>query len=139
MLISNYVHSIDTKSRVFIPAKFRLDLGLRFYVCYWELDGCLRAYNEAEWAELNEKLDKLTVKTVSVKRKILGEAAEVEMDSQGRFLLPEKLRDRVGITDSVQFVGMNKWVELWKPEKYEETVTAESEVDMSEVLSELGI
>ena len=139
MLVSSYVHNIDAKSRVFVPARFRLDLGVHFYVCYWEVDGCLRAYNEDEWAALNEKLNMLNVKTVNVARKILGEAAEAEMDSQGRILLPEKLRNRAGISEKVQFVGMNRWVELWEPDKYESVISADDGLDVADVLSSLGI
>ena len=138
MLASSYVHNVDTKSRVFVPARFRLDLGLHFYICYWEVDGCLRAYNEDGWAELNEKLNNLTVKNVNVARKILGCSEPVDMDAQGRILLSEQLRKRAGIGDQVEFVGMNRWVELWKPEKYEAVINDDS-IDMREVLSELRI
>ena len=139
MLVSSYVHNIDAKSRVFVPARFRLDLGLHFYVCYWEVDGCLRAYSEEKWKELTDKLKTLTVKKVSAARKIVGEADPVDMDSQGRILLSEKLCRKVGITEQVQFVGMTDWVELWKPEKYDEIINDDSGEDLADILTELGI
>ncbi|MBQ4313195.1 MAG: division/cell wall cluster transcriptional repressor MraZ [Clostridia bacterium] len=119
MLIGGYLHSVDAKGRVFIPAKLRQDLGSTFYVNDG-IDDCIRAYNETEWQKVMELLNQGTVESNNMRRRILSHTYDVTVDAQGRILLPEELRREVGITDQVKIVGMIEWVEFWNPDRYNE-------------------
>ncbi len=138
MLIGSYLHNVDAKGRVFIPAKFRLDLGSHFYI-YRSHDGCIRAYAEEEWNEVLEKLRHSTVKSNQLRRRILSSTVEVEMDTQGRVLIPEELRRAALIIDKVKIVGMAGWVEFWNPEKFDLLDSLEDEEEDIELMHELGM
>ncbi|MBE6754186.1 MAG: division/cell wall cluster transcriptional repressor MraZ [Ruminococcaceae bacterium] len=115
MLVGKYLHNVDTKGRVFVPAKFRTGLGDKFYMLR-SIDGCIRAYNEEEFSKMMARVNSATLRNVNSKRKLLASVVEVDMDSQGRVVLSEELRASVGITDKVSIIGMGEWVELWQPE-----------------------
>lgn len=138
MLVGNFLHNIDAKGRVFIPAKFRLDLGSHFYI-YRSHDGCIRAYGESEWNVVLEKLKSSTVKSNKLRRRILSSTVEVEMDTQGRILIPEELRKYALIIDKVRIVGMADWVEFWNPEKFEIIESQDDEEEDIELMHELGM
>jgi len=138
MLIGSFLHNVDTKGRVFIPAKFRLDLGSHFYV-YRSHDGCIRAYGEAEWKLVLDKLKNSTVKSNQLRRRILSSTVEVDMDSQGRVLIPEELRKFALIVDKVKIVGMADWVEFWNPDKFDLLDRMENEEEDVELMHELGM
>lgn len=138
MLVGSYLHNVDAKGRVFIPAKFRLDLGSRFYV-YRSHDGCVRAYSEEEWSAVIEKLKNSTVKSNQVRRRILSTTVEVEMDTQGRVLIPEELRSFAMIIEKVRIVGMAEWVEFWNPEKFDRVMNEDDEEADIELMDQLGM
>lgn len=138
MLIGSYLHNVDAKGRVFIPAKFRLDLGSHFYI-YRSHDGCIRAYAEEEWKEVVEKLKHSTVKSNQLRRRILSSTVEVEMDTQGRVLIPDDLRRAAMIIDKVKVVGMADWVEFWNPERFELLASEEDEDEDIMLMHELGM
>ena len=131
MLIGGAVHNVDPKGRVFIPSKFRMDLGSRFYACKW-FDGCIRGYNEKEWLNFMDKIAKLPITANQVQREICQSTAELDMDVQGRVMLPEDLRRHAGITTDTKIIGMGEWVEFWNPATASglgEGITAEQSVE----------
>ena len=136
MLVGDYTHNVDAKGRVFVPAKFRLVPGQRFYMCRG-VGGCIRAYSEEEFAKVVELLDSATVRDIKAKRRVLASTVDVDMDSQGRVLLPETLRQKVGITDKVRIIGMSTWMEFWQPELYDE-VMGDDNADEEEELDFLA-
>jgi len=90
-LTGQYQHSIDAKGRVFIPAKLREELGETFYVTMG-MDSCLSVYSDASWAKFTEKFESLPYTKTKAMRPLFANAAKCEPDSQGRILLPQKLR-----------------------------------------------
>lgn len=138
MLVGSYEHSVDAKGRVFVPSKFRLDLGVHFYL-FKSHDGCIRAYSESQWANVLNKLADTTAKSLKVKRRILATTVEVDMDGQGRVLLPEELRLGTMIFDRAKIVGMGQWAEFWNPERYEQVLLSESEEEDIEMLESIGL
>ena len=86
-LIGKYQHNIDAKGRLFIPAKFREQLGDVFYVTIG-LDGCLSVYSDSKWEQLLEKYDTLSLAQARKVRVLFANAAECQPDSQGRILIP---------------------------------------------------
>lgn len=138
MLTGKYNHTVDSKGRVFIPAKFRADLGQQVtvsiifgkYIC---------VYADSEWEKFIEKLDvfcaegKLSEKNF---RLIMSSAQNVEVDSQGRIIIGEKQRNHAGILKDVTFIGMRNHAELWSSEVFEaEEQISEAELEEFKQLS----
>ena len=95
MFMGEYNHSIDTKGRLIMPAKFRDVLGDSFVVTKG-LDGCLFVYPDEEWNIFEEKLKTLPLTNKNARqftRFFLAGAATCEVDKQGRILLPQVLRE----------------------------------------------
>lgn len=116
-MIGQYRHNIDAKGRLFIPAKFREELGETFYVTIG-LDGCLAVYSDAKWAELTAKFDALPIAQARRMRALFANAAACDPDGQGRILIPAKLRDYAGLEKEVVINGVSKCVELWAPQRW---------------------
>lgn len=113
MLIGEYQHNIDQKGRVIVPAKFREDLGERFYVTKG-LDGCLFVLSPEEWARLQDKIKAMPIsKARGLQRFFFSGAAEVEPDKQGRILIPQSLRDHAKLTKDVTVIGASSRAEIW--------------------------
>ena len=97
--MGTYQNNVDPKGRVSIPVKYREALGERFFVTKG-FDSCIDIYTVEEWEKFAEKLHKLSVTKRDMRdfvRFIFGNATEVELDKQGRILLPAMLRETVGI------------------------------------------
>ena len=131
MLIGEFLHNIDKKGRVFVPAKLREDLGERFVVSRG-LDGahCLAIYAPAEWEKLKERIAGLSyVNAKKLQRFLFSGATELESDAQGRVLLPQNLREYAGLEDSAYIIGASDRVEIWSRaewEKQREEMTSEN-------------
>ena len=116
-VIGQYQHNIDAKGRLFIPAKYREELGEAFYVTIG-LDGCLSVYSDAKWADLTAKFDALPIAKARSMRALFANAAKCEPDAQGRILIPAKLRRYAALEKEVVINGASKCVELWNPERW---------------------
>lgn len=138
MLAGRFDHSIDSKGRVFVPARFRGDLAGALIVVKG-LDGCLVMYNESQWNAFVKKLEAYgEMKMKEIKRFILASAFNTELDAQGRIVICRELRDHAGIEKDIAFVGMNNCVEIWNPERFS-AVNDSSDIDeMREILKNVG-
>ncbi|MDD6795257.1 MAG: division/cell wall cluster transcriptional repressor MraZ [Clostridiaceae bacterium] len=142
MLIGEYQHAIDTKNRMIVPAKLREDLGNKFVITKG-LDGCLYVYPLSEWEILQEKLKKLPLTNKDARafvRFFFSGATEIEMDKQGRGLIPQNLKEYAGIEKEIVSIGVMTRVEIWSKEKWQEY--NDSSVDyesIAENFSDLGI
>lgn len=118
MLIGEYQHNIDQKGRVIVPARFREDLGERFYVTKG-MDGCLFVLPPAEWQKLQEKVLAMPMsKARKIQLFFFAGAMEAEPDKQGRILLPQPLREYAGLTKDVTFIGAMNRGEIWDARKW---------------------
>lgn len=141
LFMGEYNHTIDTKNRVIVPSKFRELLGEHFVVTLG-LDGCLFVYPNSEWESFVEKLNALPMakkESREFKRYFMSGAAEVECDKQGRILLPESLRSRVGLKKDVVFIGVGNRAEIWSKEAWEGEAVFEDMDKIAEGLDALGI
>ena len=114
MFMGEYNHTIDTKGRLIVPAKFRESLGEEFVVTKG-LDGCLFVYDEAEWSAFEEKLKTLPITNKDARnfvRFFLAGATTVEVDKQGRILLPSVLRTFAGLDKDVVLIRVANRVEI---------------------------
>jgi len=136
MFTGEYEHSIDTKGRIIVPAKYREDLGEEFTVTLG-LDGCLFVYPKTEWESFVEKLKNLpgSKEGRQLQRYFLAGAATCEMDKQGRILIPQKLRDAAGLTRDIVFVGVITKLEIWSKERWEANNIYENMDEIAEHMS----
>ena len=138
-----YHHSLDTKGRLIVQAKFRESLGSRFWIGKG-FDQCLQIYDEEDWEAFSNSLKALpknSDKARKLVRYFMSGTVEVEIDKQGRILLPAQLREIAGIDKNVVFVGMGTRGELWSEEAYntyETETTAEEINSISEELLDSG-
>src|SRR3990167_9798559 len=105
MFIGEYTHNLDEKGRVQIPAKFRAKLSAGAVITRG-LDFCLFLYPKEEWNKIAEKIANLPLSNAasrSFSRLLLAGAMEVELDKQGRIIIPGFLRNFAGINNSSLF------------------------------------
>ena len=141
MFMGEYNHTIDAKGRLIIPSKFREVLGEEFVITKG-LDGCLFVYDNQEWNAFEEKLKALPLNKKDNRqfvRFFLAGAAEVEVDKQGRILLPAVLREFAGLEKEVVSVGVLKRIEIWDKNRWQDTNTYDDMDEVAEHMAELGL
>ena len=141
MIMGEYNHTIDAKGRLISPAKFREVLGDEFVVTKG-MDGCLFVFDNSEWQAFAEKLRSLPMIDKEVRqftRFFLAGAASVEVDKQGRILIPSVLREFADITKDAVLIGVGSRIEIWSKDRWEGTVTYQDMEDISKHMVELGI
>jgi len=115
-----FQHTLDAKGRVIIPSRLRENLGDCFVVTRG-LDHCIFVYPLTEWDLMEQKLKKLPLtnkNTRAFSRLMLSGAMEVEVDGQGRVLIPQYLREHAGIERDMMIVGVGSRVEIWDEDKW---------------------
>ncbi len=141
MFMGEYNHTIDPKGRVIIPSKFREVLGDEFVVTKG-LDGCLFVYDNNEWTAFEEKLKALPITNKDARKFVrffLAGAASVEVDKQGRILIPAVLREFSELQKDVVLIGVGGRVEIWSKERWEGASTYEDMDEIAEHMAELNL
>ena len=139
MFIGEYKHSIDDKGRLTLPMKFRLDLS-KGAVVTRGLDTSLFLFPKEEWDKLAEKLASLPLgqsNSRAFARLMLAGAMDVEVDKQGRVMLPEYLRSYADLKKSVVVAGLYTRLEIWDEQSWE-TYKHKMEEDAESVAEQLG-
>jgi len=119
--------SVDAKGRMAVPARYRERLlescGGRLVVTV-DPDQCLLVYPLPEWEIIEEKLNalpSLNKQARLLQRLIIGYATELEMDTQGRILLPAMLREYAGLNKKAILIGQGKKLEIWDEDTWGES------------------
>lgn len=137
-MTGTYEHSIDAKGRLFIPAKLREELGVTFYLAMG-VDECLAIYPQETWNRFTEKFASLPISQSAAMRPLFANASKCELDSQGRIVIPQKLRKYAGLEKDAVIIGVNDRAEIWSAETWnareEEEMTPEK---MKACLAALG-
>lgn len=118
--MGEFSHSIDTKGRLIIPAKFRDQLGAQFVVTRG-MDGCLFGYPMSEWEVLEQKLKELPLNKKDARafvRFFYSAATECEFDKQGRVNLPKALSEHAGLEKKCVIVGVSDRIEIWSEDRW---------------------
>lgn len=143
MFIGEYRHTIDQKGRIAIPAKFRVQLA-EGCVITRGLDYSLFIYTKKEWDKLAQKLSKLPISQSDARafaRLMFSGALDLELDKQGRIVVPVYLREFAGLKNDAIICGLFNRIEVWdkvKWEKYKKESEEES-TDIAEHLGDLGV
>ena len=143
MLIGEYLHTLDSKKRLSLPAKFRKEVGKKVVITRG-LDSCLFMFPIAAWDNIVQKLATLPVgqaDTRGMSRFILAGAVETEVDGAGRILVPDFLKDFADLRSRVVLAGVADRVEIWNEKTWEEYKRRiEKGADqMAQTLGDLGI
>ena len=117
-MTGEYQHSLDSKGRLFIPAKLRDELGEVFFVTL-SMERCLCAYSSENWQAFSDKVNAMPYVKQRKMRPLFAHAARCELDSQGRALIPQNLREYAGLTKAVTVVGYNNHAELWDSDSWQ--------------------
>jgi len=142
MFVGQYSHSVDTKGRLAVPAKFRSEL--KKAVVTRGLDNCLFLYPKKEWDKLAEKLAALPISksnTRAFARHMLAGAMDVEVDKQGRIVLPEYLRKFAGLSKKTIITGLYDRLEIWDEAKWNkyQAETEKNSNSIAEALEDIGV
>lgn len=123
-LLGNIEARTDSKGRVFLPAAFRKELqvgGSSFLVLRKDVwQPCLTLYPESSWNEListlRSRINRWNPSHQQVYRQFLSDVEMVNVDSSGRILIPRRLLDATGISQTLRFIGMGDYIEMWSGE-----------------------
>lgn len=140
MFIGEYSHNLDDKGRVAIPKKFQKELASGAVVTRG-LDNCLFLYTRDEWEKLAQKLANLPfaqANTRAFARLMLAGAMDLEVDKQGRLVIPEYLRIFAGIKKNVVIAGLYNRLEIWDAENWKK-YTEHSEQESTAIAEQMGM
>ncbi len=115
MFLGRFEHSIDAKGRVAVPARFRDKLSGELIVTRGN-DRCLYLFTTEAWEPLAAKLNDLPTgdpDARNLRRAIFSAAEPVELDKQGRVILPDHLRQYAGLQSNVAIIGVGNYIEIW--------------------------
>lgn len=137
--VGSYTHTIDAKNRVFIPAKYREELGEEFYITR-KFDGYLSVYTEEDWTAYVEKISKLPeIDANEIQEYILAYAQKCSLDASGRIVLDENLIKHASIKKNIVFVGSGRQIRLWAEEVWTEREKNRDYEKMRRMMSQYGL
>ncbi|MBI2050134.1 MAG: division/cell wall cluster transcriptional repressor MraZ [Candidatus Staskawiczbacteria bacterium] len=139
MLIGQYKHTIDSKKRLALPAKFRGELGGKVVITRG-IEKCLVVYTEAEWKNFSEKLGNLPTSQAEARiysRVTLAEAMEAILDKLGRVLISDNLKKYASLKKNVVICGLSNRLEIWDVAEWE-NYKKKAAKDVNEIVSKLG-
>ena len=140
MFLGEYRHNLDAKNRLFIPAKFREELGESFVVAKLMRGECLRVCSAAEWDKYLEPIRNLNRKdSENIVRALTKEAIQVSPDAQGRVVLSSALIEKAGLEKNAVIIGCNDYVEIWSEAAYQRMLDEEDESEMLAILESMGL
>ncbi len=139
MFLGRFSHNLDSKGRIAVPARFREALA-EGVVLTRGIDRCLALYPMAAWRPLAERVSALPLSDPNARhfrRMVFAEAVDLELDSQGRILVPPELRRYAGLEREVIVVGVNTSIEIWSPGQWQ-AVNEVMERDSEEIAHALA-
>lgn len=143
MLLGEYTHTLDPKKRLSLPSKFRKEVG-KTIVLTRGLDKCLFLYSVKQWEKIAGKLSESSVgqsDTRGFSRFMLAGAVELEVDSLGRILVPDFLKEFAELKTQVVITGVHDRAEIWDDVRWDEykKKIGEQADQLAQKLGELGV
>ncbi len=137
--VGSYTHTLDAKKRVFIPSKFRDELGGEFYITR-KFDSYLSVYTAKDWDEYVEKISTLPeADAEEFQDFILGAAQKCVPDSSGRIILDDRLMKHARIDKNIVFVGTGKQIRIWAEEVWNEREQNRDYAKMREIMRQYNL
>ena len=131
MLSGCFIHSVDEKNRISLPARFRKAMPGSFILTKGP-EGCLWALPDEQWKLVLERSDD----SQAIQRFFVASACECLPGAKGRFLLPDSLRKHAEIKpgEEVAIVGLRNRIEIWSARRWE---AANSQISSERIRHEL--
>ena len=114
-LLGEHRYQMDPKGRISLPAKFRSEFRDGVHLTLGQ-EGCLYAFPPDEWAREKARVEERGLANQSNRgytRVFFGNAEHVDLDSQGRLVVPRRLRDKAGLEREVAVIGVSDRLEIW--------------------------
>ena len=138
MFLGQYAHTVDTKGRTFVPAKYLDELGETFVVTRGTAK-CLTVYPMSEWEKYTAKIAELPqAHAAKIRRFVLSNASDVTLDAQGRIGIVAGLREYAGIEKNVMILGLGSYIEIWAEDVWKAENESESGGEIEDLLLALG-
>lgn len=143
MLIGEYIHTLDPKNRLSLPAKFRQKIGKKMIITPG-LDNCLFLFTEKEWQKISDKLSEFSLlqsDNRSFNRFMFAGAVEAAPDKIGRILIPDFLKEYASLKNKIAVIGVQTRIEIWDEEAwrtYKKSVNKEAD-QLAERLGQIGV
>ena len=137
--LGSFRHQIDDKGRLSLPAAFRRDADDQPLVLVQVHADALTLYPEASWRGVEERLLELLRRQPSTRASVLGitaNATVVVPDRQGRILIPQRLMEAAGLTESALLVGVIDRIEIWDPPRFD-AIVAEPSPDFARFAAQI--
>lgn len=113
-------HTLDQKNRLFIPPKYRG--SQKKFVITYGLDGCIVIYSFKKWQEAVKKIENISIKNKTYQRAFLrlffAEAEIIDIDEQGRLLIPKKFKEKLKLDNEIVLVGNKDKLEIWSKKEW---------------------
>lgn len=135
-MLGTFQHTLDSKGRLSVPAKYREEYGNVFFITISPYGKFLDMYSEDSWQAFCDKINALPYAKQRKMRPLFSKAAKCELDAQGRVLLNQILREYAGLTKNVSIIGSNDHAEIWDSERWSEVDMEESKLENMELLIE---
>lgn len=138
--VGEFSHTIDAKNRVFMPAKFREQLGETFYITRKMDKDCLAVYPESEMALITEKLNQFPDSEVGdIKTFLFSRTLHVSPDSNGRVVLTPQILSYAQIEKNVVIVGVGNHIQIWSEKLWAEQESMRNMADIRRKLASIGL
>jgi len=139
MFLGTSDHSLDSKGRVILPSKFREELGDTFYITKG-FERCVQVMSTEQFDRLREQIRQLPAdKALSLQYLLVSPASEVSPNSQGRVIIPQKLREDAGLSSEVTVVGMDTRIEIWDKAEFAAFMEKQKQASVHEALELLRL
>lgn len=136
MFLGMSSHTIDSKGRIVLPAKFREELGDTFYIAQGFNQKCVQVMSSDEYERISANISELSAQEAMALQYIFTVTAEtVSPNAQGRIVIPQALREKAGLENEALVLGMNKRIEIWSRAKYDEFIVSQQEIAAQALLN----
>lgn len=139
MFLGTSDHNLDSKGRVILPTKFREELGESFYITMG-FNRCAQVMSVEQFDRLREQIRQLSAdKALPLQYLLISPAVLVTPNSQGRIIIPQKLREDAGLSGEVTIVGMDTRIEIWDKAAFAAFMEQQKQASMKEALELLRL
>lgn len=139
MFLGTSDHHLDSKGRVILPTDFREQLGESFYITMG-FNRCAQVMSVEEFDRLREQIRQLPAdKALSLQYLLISPAKLVSPNSQGRIIIPQKLREDAGLSADVTVVGMDTRIEIWDKATFDGFMEQQKQASVKEALELLRL
>lgn len=122
-------HSIDSKGRIVLPAKFREELGESFYLARGFGNCCVQVLSKQQFDEISAKINALPIKkAMALQYVFTATAVEVTPNAQGRVIIPQTLREFASLEGEALVIGMNTRLEIWSKQKFDSFMASQDDI-----------